>query len=177
MADVPVIREPATREEYRAGLATISAAWHAGFADIVSDDVLTWMDGLPNRALSDQTFDHLTCTGEPLVLVAVDGDAVVGTGSLVTDPGSTKSFVPATDDEIRTLYVHPERWREGIGTRLLNELCSACRPEANRVILETFRDNRRGCQFYESRGFDRIGSASFDIAGESYPTVVYAQQQ
>ncbi len=43
--------------------------------------------------------------------------------------------------------------------------------------LETLEGNDVACRFYEARGFDRTGSNAFDIAGEPYPTVVYALER
>ena len=173
MAGTVEVREPADRDEYRAGLSTISAAWRAGFDDIVSEEVLSWMDGMPDRAVAEGSYDRYTDNDAVLVLVAVVDDGVIGTGSLVRNPAMTKPFVSHVDDEIRTLYVDPNWWGDGVGTRLLAGLCDGVRSEAEQLVLETLRDNERGRRFYEARGFEHVDDAEFTIAGETYPTVVY----
>jgi len=44
------------------------------------------------------------------------------------------------------------------------------------VVLETFVENGAGRAFYESRGFTDRRKAGFEVAGRSYPTVVYEKE-
>ena len=41
--------------------------------------------------------------------------------------------------------------------------------------LEMLEGNEVGRRFYEARGFERTGTASHELGGEPYPTVVYAR--
>jgi GNAT superfamily N-acetyltransferase len=69
--------------------------------------------------------------------VAVAGDAVVGT-------------VVARGDEVRRLLVAPDRWRSGIGSRLLAVAVEAIRERGGAPAwLWVLEDNARARAFYE----------------------------
>lgn len=63
----------------------------------------------------------------------------------------TKKYTP--DGEIRFLAANPDSKTKGIGTFLLNEL--AKREQGKEIYL--FTDTKCTYQFYEHRGFERIG--------------------
>ena len=66
---------------------------------------------------------------------------------------------------LNLLYVLPERWGEGIGGRLLDEvLAEARRRGCTRIVLWTDEDNERSQWLYASRGFARTGRAGDDAA-------------
>ena len=61
---------------------------------------------------------------------------------------------------LNLLYVLPERWGEGIGGRLLDEvLAEARRRGCTRIVLWTDEDNERSQWLYAARGFSRTGRA------------------
>ena len=177
MTTEPTIRAPETLSEFRAGLRSIRDAWREAFGDIVSSAALAYMDTLPTRSGTANRFETLRANPKIRVLVAVLDARVVGVGSITWDAAETKTFVPPADAEIRTLYVTPDRWGEGIGTALLSSLTETAPESSDRLVLETFRDNTRGRQFYESHGFEQIGTTTFSIVGEDYPTVIYARNR
>jgi GNAT superfamily N-acetyltransferase len=90
------------------------------------------------------------------VWVAADGDRVVG-------------MLALEGDFLDHLFVHPEHWEIGIGSRLLAH-AKVLRPQ--RLWLVTLRRNLRACRFYEERGFAVTG---FGISPppESEPDVNY----
>ena len=57
------------------------------------------------------------------------------------------------DGEIRFLAANPDSKVKGIGTYLLNEL--SMREAGKEIYL--FTDTYCTCQFYERRGFERVG--------------------
>ena len=63
----------------------------------------------------------------------------------------TKKYSP--DGEIRFLAANPDSKTKGVGTFLLNEL--AKREQGKEIYL--FTDTNCTYQFYEKRGFERIG--------------------
>lgn len=70
-------------------------------------------------------------------------------------------FVGDADDEgwgeVYAIYVHPDRWREGVGNRLLEAGSALLREMGHRrALLWVLRDNPRARGFYESQGW-RLG--------------------
>lgn len=94
-------------------------------------------------------------------LVAEDAGTAVGFVSLAT-PG--REFEP--DDrvaEIAALYVHPDRWRQGIGGRLVREaLDELARDGWAAVTLWVLVENAPGRAFYAALGFSADGAGGPD---------------
>ena len=54
-------------------------------------------------------------------------------------------------------YVHPDRWGEGVGSRLLDRTERAVRSDGgNRIRLAVMADSERAIGFYESSGYERV---------------------
>ncbi|WP_380678138.1 GNAT family N-acetyltransferase [Salinigranum sp. GCM10025319] len=81
-------------------------------------------------------------------------------------------YVGDEEAEIRTLYVRPDGWNEGIGTELLEAVIRRLPASIERVALETLRDNDVGRSFYESRGFTLRTTTEYEVDGTPYPSVV-----
>lgn len=176
MSDV-TIREPPSLADYRESLRVVADAWHAGFDDIVSTAALERMDQLEHDPETEQHYECYRSHHGMAQRLAYDGDAVVGAGSIIWAPAQTKEFVDPSSAEIRTLYVHPDRWRTGIGTALLHELVAIPPPKFDRIVLETFAENAHGRSFYRANGFSPCGTATFSIAGSTYPTVILEKRR
>jgi putative acetyltransferase len=89
------------------------------------------------------------------IWVATDGDALVAMMSL--------------DGEwVEQLYVAPEHWRRGHGTRLL-EVAQGTRTS---LSLWTFEANLPARRFYEAHGFTQSGSPSSDNEDRT-PAICY----
>jgi ribosomal protein S18 acetylase RimI-like enzyme len=74
---------------------------------------------------------------------------------------------------ISAVCVAPDRWRQGIGARLLEALMGEARTRGyHRVQLWTDADNDRARALFEGAGLRRTGRAKVDDAGT--PTVHYA---
>lgn len=76
-------------------------------------------------------------------------------------------FFVAERDELVRIYVVPDEWGTGLGTRLLHRAERRARElEAERLRLVVIADNDIGVGFYESRGFERIedrGNAALGV--------------
>ena len=60
--------------------------------------------------------------------------------------------------ELLDITVAPERWRGGLGTRLLDHLCEVARGHgARRMVLEVRTSNESGQALYRRFGFTEIG--------------------
>lgn len=90
-----------------------------------------------------------------------DEDAILDVA--VDDSGTVVGFVSATPtDEVATfalnrVYVHPDRWGEGVGRSLLTEVERAIDESGgDRIRLAVMAENDRAVAFYEAAGYDLI---------------------
>lgn len=116
--------------------------------------------------VDDQHLDRLSAGGEApfwtellraaasRVWVASDREAVVGFCALAV-PARDADLGPGSV-EIAALYVHPEQWREGIGSLLLETALGSA--DGAQVVLWVFRDNRRAQAFYRQHGLAPDGA-------------------
>lgn len=91
------------------------------------------------------------------VLVAVQEDRVVGFAA----GGDTRDedVDPDRVGEIYVLYVHPEVWRRGWGTALLDVLMQHLRGDGfEEVILWVLEGNEHAIPFYRAAGFEADGA-------------------
>lgn len=106
--------------------------------------------------------DHLLPTGG--VTVALEAGAVVG----------FIAVQPRLDGHwIDQLYVHPARFRRGIGSTLLHLALTRL---SGPVRLYTFEPNRLARQFYEHYGFTAIAFGDGSANESRCPDVLYERQ-
>ncbi|WP_230885331.1 GNAT family N-acetyltransferase [Streptomyces spinoverrucosus] len=88
------------------------------------------------------------------------------------------SEVRTADAELYAIYVHPERYGEGIGQALLTESIRRCRAAGHpRMLLWVLRDNAPARRFYERAGFAPDGAQEpFEVEGVKVPEVRYARE-
>lgn len=102
-----------------------------------------------------------------VLLVAVDGEVVVGTiygVPLRSDP---------TSGQVAMLGVHPTRWGNGVGTQLLAALVADLRgAECTRLRMNVDPDNGRARAFYEHHGWRWDGETE-ECAESPVPELVY----
>ena len=63
-------------------------------------------------------------------------------------------MVSSSADCIEGLFVLPEFWGRGIGTKLLNSAMSG----KDELFLQVYADNERAINFYRKNGFEITGS-------------------
>lgn len=91
----------------------------------------------------------------PTTVAALDG-SIVGFGSA----GPPRDDPPPAPEELWSLYVHADRWGQGIGHRLLAELLGE-RP----AYLWVLDGNDRAIGFYRRHGFEPDGASKADDVG------------
>ena len=75
-----------------------------------------------------------------------------------TPAGFALALYLGQECEIISLGVFPRRWREGIGSALLDLICSeGCVRGADRIVLEVAVDNSAALSLYTGRGFVPVG--------------------
>ncbi len=136
--------------------------WNEAYADFLPDSIIE--AELSMWYTPDAVETAITDNHRPY-FVAVDNGTVAGYSKAVADtPVATLS----------TLYISPECWGEGVGTRLLDaattELVSR---GATALELTVFAENDGAIGFYESRGFERVGEQTSELEAGSAPEYVY----
>lgn len=138
----------------------VVASWRAAYRGLLPDDVLA---GLSVDERERQWSTVLTARPRHTrVVVAALGDAVVGFAATGPPLIADDRADPGLGD-LYALYLDPEVWRRGIGTRLhaaaLDRLRSCGFTHAGLWVLDT---NERALRFYLGRGWTDSGRARTD---------------
>lgn len=136
-------------------------AWHAAYDDLMGADAV---DDRIDNWWRDEDLRDVTTAPAHVFLVAVDADAdpaadPVGLIHAGPHPEGDRYVVPR-------LYVHPDRWGEGIGTALLDHVVTRVRGETDRLQTVLLAGNEVGVGFYEGYGFERVAESGLRDAGE-----------
>lgn len=163
------------RADVRELLVAHGRAWRAAYEGILPASVIeTVAAEPPDEARVDAHYDRLTGYGEGRVFVAADDAGTVRGYAVFRWPtDETKDSVRSDEAELKELYVDPDWWGDGIGTELLETGTERLPDHVDSLAVETLEGNDIGAGFYERRGFERDGTASFEVTGESFPTRVY----
>ena len=121
-----------------------------------SDNLTFGAEGIPVSVEQEQAYlDSVYQATDQLYLVAVDGDEIVGTGTL-------SSFTRprlAHRAEI-SVSVRKSMWGNHIGTRLMEEILNFAQNtgKIECISLEVRSDNQRAIALYKKFGFQKIGT-------------------
>ncbi len=100
--------------------------------------------------------------GEPQVLVALDGDKIVG---FVGFDRSRDRGTPQTMGEIWAIYVLPSYWGRGVGSALWKSARKGLQEEGcTQVSIWLSLSNERALRFHEQAGFKREPASSKAVA-------------
>jgi ribosomal protein S18 acetylase RimI-like enzyme len=135
-------------------------------------------DGGRASAWRDETLPQHLERADFVFLVARDGTDVVGlvygyTGTYgqwwtdrvapAMDEATRREWLDPLHFELCELHVRPDRQRQGIGTRLLDEILE--RQPHDRAVLSAIRDDPRAQAFYAARGWRPLAEVEF---GDEY---------
>ncbi|AOK32541.1 MULTISPECIES: acetyltransferase [Burkholderia] len=81
--------------------------------------------------------------------------------------GDITGFIGMHEAQIEMLFVDPERFGQGVGTRLLDH---ARKLHAN-LTVDVNEQNPRAHAFYRRYGFEDVGRSATDSAGRPFPLV------
>ena len=80
----------------------------------------------------------------------------------------------ADEVELHTIYVHPDRWGEGIGAALLDRVETWAHGEGvDRIACGVLADNAVGIGFLEAVGFERGRASEAELVGAVYDEYEY----
>jgi GNAT superfamily N-acetyltransferase len=126
-------------------------AWREGFVPILPPEF-----EVPDpEGFAPRLAEALAVPGVSSTL-ALEGDWLVGwiTFGANRDPDAG----PKTA-EVRSLFVHPERWRSGVGSELMEQALEELKTLGfEEATLWSFDVNDRANAFYERHGFSRDGA-------------------
>lgn len=163
---------PAEPEDAERIAALTGDAWWAAYAGFLPDAAIR--EGLASGY--DEAFvrEALAERDDLLFVVCEAPRAAADSNETDRDPRDAETGIVgyasaqqtwADEVAIHALFVAPDRWREGVGTALLDAVAASARDaDVDRLRVETFRENRVGRAFLEARGFDRRTDEPFEIA-------------
>lgn len=163
---------PAAAGDVEGVRAVAEAAWWETYPGTLdTDTVRSAVDDLYDEAFLRRVIEE---RDDMLFLVAVD-EASAEAEATADGDGAVVGFATAQQTwadevEIHTLYVDPERWGEGIGTRLLESVeASAEAAGVDRLRVGVLSGNRIGRSFFEGRGFERVETVTAEVGDERVP--------
>ena len=187
------VRPPRSVAEMRGVRRVNARCWVEAYDHFLPDDALPDPDGHPGEEWFRDRFDdarRLNETESGRYVVAVD-ESLSNDETATSEPEAnaagvvgfaatrwsdeTKSFVGDDDAGLWVIYVDPSRWGEGIGSRLLDDVTAAVPSRFDRLVLETFAENRAARGFYRAKGFDVVDRVETAVGSETYPAVIMAR--
>lgn len=147
-------------------------AWTAAYEDILAGDAI-------DRAMAEwYAADAVRAWTERdrwLFLVADSGGTVRGyvAGDLDATGGGRGEAAERAVGTLGAIYVEPDRWGEGIGSRLLDAFEAACRrSECDAIRLRVIAENDLGRSFYAGRGYAAVDARESTLFGEAVEELV-----
>ncbi|TKR25253.1 GNAT family N-acetyltransferase [Natronomonas salsuginis] len=156
------VREAAD-DDVGAILDVAEAAWYAAYGGALDPSTIAAaLVEYYDPELIEAGIDHDAIA---FYVAEVDG-AVVGFAS------AEQTW--ADEVELHTLYVHPDRWGEGIGSALLDRVTEWAREAGvDRITCGVLGDNAIGIGFFEAVGFRRGRRADAEIVGATHEEYEY----
>jgi len=154
---------PAERRDVDAVQRIARTTWHATYDEIIGS---TAVDETVDEWYAEAVVRADITDDETVYLVAVDDDIVgYAAGGPVDD---------AESGALYAIYVHPDRWGDGIGSRLFDAVTERLRDRAfERCQIRVLADNDRARAFYERHGYTVSDREQAELAGVEATEVVY----
>jgi ribosomal protein S18 acetylase RimI-like enzyme len=162
MMRIAQIRRATVEDAYGIALVHVRS-WQVAYRGHMPDEFLDGLD-VENRV---NMWRELTQDPDKIVFVAENTEGkIVGFSALGASRDADAN--PKTA-ELVAIYVHPEKWREGIGRALLSASLDQLRKlELDQVTLWVLEGNQRARSFYESFGFIQDGAMKDDDHWKSF---------
>ncbi len=144
-------------------------SWLKTYSDIIPEKKMKKEIGYPRERLLEKKNDDRL-----VFLVAEVQGKVVGTINFCWSEDNTHEFVDTEENEaqLRSVYLHPDYWNEGIGTKLFRRGLERLPEDKKLLKVESLAENDIGRGFYDKLGFEVVGHSEVDLFGDRYPTVI-----
>jgi ribosomal protein S18 acetylase RimI-like enzyme len=127
------------------------AAWRVGFVPILPPQFQ-----LPSASEFKPLLAESLAAPGVGKLLALEDQRLLG---WISFGANRDADAPPRTAEVRGLNVHPDVWRSGVGTALVERALELLAEEGyDEVTLWSFDDNERANAFYERLGFERDGA-------------------
>ena len=170
MSDAVTVRE-AGPADVEAVIAVAEDAWYAAYGGFL--DPATVAQGLRENydpELVEAGVEHDDVAF--YVAEVEDGGAGDADGEVVGFASAEQTW--ADEVELHTVYVHPDRWGDGVGTALFEAVEAWAREQGvDRVAAAVFEENSVGVGFFEALGFEPGTEAQGEVGGELHPEVEF----
>lgn len=135
------------------------ASWHTAYDEILGEETIDTM--LDEWYEVESIKSGIERDVAPM-FVCIDDGTIVGFAQGVA------SDEPHADSLLSRIYVHPDEWGGGYGSRLLEELFDELSQAGHEDIwLTVLKENEVGRQFYEKHGFERIEEQTTQIGDQA----------
>ncbi len=151
----------------------LANAWRVGYDGVIDGATLRERTADLEAFYPRERFlDKLTDDRLAYFLASVGGD-VAGVCTVNWAPDNTHDFVPDGAAQLRSVYVDPAYWREGVGTALYEagvDRLRALPSQPERLYVEVLAANDHAHGFYEAVGFEHHAEGTVTLFGESHAT-------
>ena len=134
------------------------AAWRAAYRGLMPDEYLASLSVEKRTAM----WETIIARPGPAKLALADLDGEIAGFCLF---GPTRDDAPGDIAEIYSVNVRPDRWRQGAGRLLCEQVFrEAAAREHTAMTLWVLRENERARRFYERLGYAADGAEKTDTA-------------
>ena len=155
---------------------TTRKSWIQGQKAFLTDEELGLASGSEEFRKTEQDIESRLEKDDTFVLVAEVDGKVVGRIRMAW-AGQADSFVNPGEAQLRSMYVHPDHWRKGIGTALVEKAFERVPSRFHAFVVEVFEDNESAFGFYRDLGYyfveeSTLGPEDISILTEDRKTLI-----
>ncbi len=147
--------------------------WKGAYGGIVDQ---SYLDTL-NLDMRIKSWTEWMASGESEVFVGEKDGRIAGfvtIGRTKTAPPGSSPIRPSHSGEIYAIYLHPDVWRQGIGTALLKHAMRELKARRHSTVCLWVLDaNVRAKAFYEKMGGQKLGGKMIEIGPSNLKEICY----
>lgn len=156
-------------------------SWIKGFSNLLSEEDLELAEETDKFITEESLEDSIESEGV-LTLVCERDGKVVGKAKLAYSKEKNHEVADIDENEVqlRSFYVHPDYWMQGIGSKLLEKIIERVPDWAELLKVETLEE-AGAVDFYRRNGLKQVGTGVFsaedvEIVENDYPTVIMEKE-